>query len=93
MALLFFSVAFIVCFTMGTGILTSVVIRGEPTWYEDRQGAGLLDLRVQFALWGSIAFSAVVRFLTYVDQRIRLEGWAVELSLRDAGHALEKSLS
>ena len=92
-ALLFFSVAFIVCFTMGTGILTSVVIRGEPTWYEDRQGAGLLDPRVQFSLWFSIAFSAVVRFLTYVDQRIRLEGWAVELTLRDAGHALEKSLS
>lgn len=92
LALLFFSAAFIVCFTAGVGMLGGQLIGGERTWSDERL-TGFLDLRVQFALWLTIAFSGIVRFLTYVDQRIRLEGWAVELALRDAGLALEKSLS
>ena len=43
----------------------------------------------QVGTWIAIAFFGVVRFLTYIDQRIRLEGWEVELRLRAAGAALE----
>jgi hypothetical protein len=41
------------------------------------------------AAWTAVAFFGVVRFLAYLDQRIKLEGWAVELRLRAAGAALE----
>jgi len=34
------------------------------------------------ALWLAAGFAAVVRFLSYIDIRIRQEGWAVELKLR-----------
>jgi hypothetical protein len=91
LALLLLSIVFIVCFTVGVGKIGGQLIGGERTWSDERF-TGFLDLRVQFALWLAIAFSGIVRFFTYIDQRIRLEGWAVELSLRDAGIALEQSL-
>lgn len=34
------------------------------------------------ALWTAGGFSVLVRFLSYLDSRIRLEGWEVELLLR-----------
>lgn len=34
------------------------------------------------ALWITAGFSVLVRFLSYLDCRIRLEGWEVELNLR-----------
>ena len=37
------------------------------------------------ALWLAVGFSAVVRFLSYIDVRIRQEGWAVELRMRAEG--------
>jgi hypothetical protein len=47
--------------------------------------------RFQLPLWIATSFFAVTRFLTYIDQRIRLEGWEVELRLREVGEALEES--
>lgn len=37
------------------------------------------------ALWITAGFAAVVRFLSYVDLRIRQEGWATELKMRAEG--------
>ena len=37
---------------------------------------------VPIALWIAAGFQAVVRFLSYIDLRIRQEGWAVELKMR-----------
>ena len=34
------------------------------------------------AMWLVFAFFAVVRFLAYLDLRIRREGWEVELMMR-----------
>ncbi len=34
------------------------------------------------ALWLVVGFASVVRFLSYIDLRIRQEGWAVELKVR-----------
>jgi hypothetical protein len=45
----------------------------------------------QLPTWLATAFFAVLRFLLYIDQRIRLEGWAVKLRLREVGRALEES--
>jgi hypothetical protein len=47
------------------------------------------ELAPQVAAWGAAAFFGVARFLGYIDQRIRQEGWDVELRLRAAGRALE----
>ena len=43
------------------------------------------DLLFQTGVWIAIAFFAVVRFLSYIDRRIRLEGWEIELRLKSVG--------
>ena len=40
------------------------------------------------ALWTVSGFLCVVRFLSYIDVRIRQEGWAVELKMRAEGQRL-----
>lgn len=44
------------------------------------------------AIWASLAFFAIVRFLAYLDLRIRREGWEVELLMRAEGHRLRRRL-
>ena len=44
------------------------------------------------ALWMVIGFFAVVRFLSYLDLRIRREGWEVELMLRAAATRLARQV-
>ena len=36
----------------------------------------------QVVLWLVVTYFTAARFLTYLDQRIRIEGWEVELLLR-----------
>lgn len=43
------------------------------------------------ALWLASGFAAVARFLSYIDIRIRQEGWAVELKMRAEGQRLLES--
>jgi hypothetical protein len=49
-------------------------------------------LRFQLGVWIAIAFFAVGRFLIYLDERIRGEGWEVRLRLQSAIRELEGSL-
>jgi hypothetical protein len=81
--------AFAWCFQRGAETLGSVLAGGELTW---DQGAHLdfSDLVLQAGVWIAIAFFTVVRFLSYIDRRIRLEGWEIELRLRSVGRALEE---
>jgi len=44
------------------------------------------------ALWIVSGFLCVVRFLSYIDTRIRQEGWAVELKMRAEGQRLMRGL-
>lgn len=64
------------------------MFRNDSVW-EQPDWAGVVGGRGVLGIWIAVAFFAVVRFLTYLDQRIRLEGWEVELRLRAAGAALE----
>jgi hypothetical protein len=50
-------------------------------------------VEVQAAFWLVIAYFTVVRFLSYLDQRIRAEGWEVELLLRAEGARLESQMA
>jgi hypothetical protein len=47
-----------------------------------RQGPGMLLVAYPAAIWTVAAYLTVFRFLTYLDARIRQEGWEVELRVR-----------
>ncbi len=48
---------------------------------------------LQIAIWAVMSYLNVVRFLSYLDLRIRSEGWEVELRLRAEAARLSRSLS
>jgi len=51
----------------------------RPDW---ALGRALFTWRGQVAWWGVMTLVTVFRFVTYIDTRIRDEGWDVELKLR-----------
>ena len=72
---------------LGVGRLVQAALAEELTW--DLPGASLLTTATfQIPMWVAVAYFAVVRFLTYIDQRIRLEGWEIKLRLHAAGEAM-----
>ncbi len=54
--------------------------------------ASVQPLVVELVTWTVIAFFTVVRFLGYLDLRIRREGWEVELLLRAEGARLARQI-
>lgn len=47
----------------------------------------------QMALWLTAGFFTVVRFLSYLDIRIRIEGWEIELLLKAEGERIARQLA
>ena len=47
----------------------------------------------QVALWSVLGYFTVVRYLSYLDLRIRTEGWEVELVMRAEGERLTRQLA
>jgi hypothetical protein len=82
-----FGTLFVLAFWLGSTTLTQALVSSELTWTPTWND--LLGIRFHFALWLAIEFFAVARFFTYIDQRIRLEGWEVSLRLRSVGQAME----
>lgn len=74
----------------GTAMLTSLLRALSALWEDQFQWqVGMLvtdlfqiDWQLQVAFWGVITYLTVFRFITYLDCRIRREGWDVELKLR-----------
>ncbi|MEM8864586.1 MAG: hypothetical protein AAGF31_03465 [Planctomycetota bacterium] len=69
------------------GLLVGVLVGGIHTLLDQIFGLQLtvtqnLAYTFPIALWLVVGFFAVVRFLAYLDLRIRREGWEVELSMR-----------
>jgi hypothetical protein len=81
---------FVACFWWGTGAVISALTTSEVTWDEPGWG-DLGGVRFQFAVWTAIVFFSVARFFTYIDQRIRLEGWEIKLRLQAVGRTLEEA--
>lgn len=54
---------------------------------------GVLLYLFPACLWATVCFFAVVRFLAYLDLRIRREGWEVELKMRSEGARLDRGLA
>lgn len=86
----FFGTLFVIACWFAAGQAVDV-FRGELTWVRP-EWEFLLDARAFAAIWVAVAFFAVVRFLSYIDQRIRLEGWEVELRLRQVGRTMREEL-
>jgi hypothetical protein len=85
-----FGAMFVACFWLGTGSAVRALTTSELTW--DRPGWGdVYGIRFQLALWLAIAFFTVARFLTYIDHRIRKEGWEIKLRLREVGRTMEEA--
>lgn len=54
---------------------------------------GLIQIVLPLALWLAGIFATVFRFLSYLDSRIRLEGWEVELQLKAERARVLQSMS
>lgn len=50
-----------------------------------------MTVLLPIALWATVWFLAIVRFLGYLDLRIRREGWEVELAIRAEAATLARS--
>jgi hypothetical protein len=81
---------FALVFDIGVNRITQVLLLQDIT-FESTMGVALASWQFQLPIWIVVAFFAIVRFLLYIDQRIRLEGWEIELRLREVGEALEES--
>jgi len=88
---IFFGLIFALCFWESALTITRALAGDDLTWY--RPGLGdLSGLLFQAAVWIAIAYFGVFRFLSYLDRRIRLEGWELELRLKAIGRASEEKL-
>jgi len=73
----------LVCGLFGTFLcLQGVIFNNWET------GVGLRIVGWPVALWLTATYCTVVRFLSYLDVRIRQEGWEVELRMRAEAHRL-----
>jgi hypothetical protein len=64
------------------GLLGAIVSLQGIFLHQGIPGLTTLQLGLPLALWLVAGLVAVVRFLNYLDLRIRLEGWEVELRMR-----------
>jgi hypothetical protein len=56
-------------------------------------GPSLYSIYLQLVIWSVFSFFTVVRFLSYLDLRIRTEGWEVELAMRAEADRLTRHLA
>jgi hypothetical protein len=56
-------------------------------------GVGMFIIGTPLSMWITAEFLTVVRFLAYLDLRIRHEGWEVELRMRAEGSRLTGQIS
>jgi hypothetical protein len=87
----FFGSVFVACFSIGSGVIGSALAGGELTWRQSDL-AHVERWLVELGAWVAVGFFGVYGFLAYIDRRIRLEGWELELRLKEAGRALEERL-
>ena len=72
------------------GLLHTIYSALDLTW-----SIGFVELAVVWpvSVWLTAGFFSIVRFLTYIDLRIRQEGWEVELRIRAEALKLEQGAS
>ena len=70
----------------------TVYLRGMLTEHWDFDRA-MYTVGFQLSVWIVATYFAIVRFLSYLDLRIRNEGWEVELLMRAEGARLSRQLT
>lgn len=60
---------------------------------EEAQLQAMYSVFYPLALWAVVGYFTVVRFLGYLDLRIRREGWEVELMMRAEGARLSRHIA
>ncbi len=90
LAQLMFGGLFVACFWYGSGKILDTLLDQGISW-ADFFELDYTNLRFQLAVWIAVIFFGVARFLTYIDQRIRLEGWEIKLRLQAVGQTLEEA--
>ena len=86
--LLFIAVASIMTWIVFGGVYTVAGLFTHD-WYPE---GILMTLVWSGSLWMIVGYMTVVRFLNYLDVRIRQEGWEVELLIRAEAQKLKESL-
>ena len=61
--------------------------------FDQPWGPVMFHVVVPIAMWAVAGYFSVVRFLSYLDLRIRREGWEVELIVKAAATRLKKPLA
>ena len=82
--------AFAMAFYVGISRVSEAIVAEDLTW-DLPAASALVGWQFQLPIWLAAAFFAVTKFLVYIDQRVRLEGWEVELRLREVGRAMEEA--
>ena len=78
----FASVALILGGLLFTCLYTMIWFRGITLGYWNFMNLTVLLVFFPLALWLVAGVSVIIRLLNYLDTRIRLEGWEVELAVR-----------
>ena len=85
---------FLACIPLSMILICSLVMAlwyGQGIFFFDwKWDERMIFVGLPLAMWMAAAFMAVVRYLSYLDLRIRREGWAVELMLRAEASRLTK---
>ncbi len=83
---------FVRCFMFGIGSLAAVFVGEDVSWSRDLEPGLWRSLLVQSSVWIAVGFFGLARFLIYIDRRIRLEGWDLELRLRAVARKIERQI-
>lgn len=78
----FLAVAFVLFVLLLSVLYTLMWFRGIAVGQWDLMDLFVLLVLYPLALWTIAGLSVLVRLLNYLDTRIRLEGWEVELAIR-----------
>ena len=78
----FMSVAFVLTALFFSFFYSLLFMRGVALGQWEWMNLGVLMVLYPLALWMVAGISVLVRLLNYLDCRIRLEGWEVELAVR-----------
>ncbi len=81
---------FSMMFLIGVSRIIQVFL-AEDLSFEPPEDLSLASWKIQVPIWIVTSFFAIVRFLLYIDQRIRLEGWEVELRLREVASTMKEA--
>jgi hypothetical protein len=78
---------------LGTVLVASLWLVSGTLLNRWSWGPVMVHVAVPLAMWLVAGYLSVVRFLSYLDLRIRLEGWEVELLVRAAANQLAKQMT